>query len=561
MYRKKIFFSLFVLLVFVFLNIDLWQGYGTTQVFRDPDEAWYGIVLKSVASEGCAGVPISYQFKDRFNFHSCQFMRVINSTLPIKNIITQTVTLKFISRFILILAFGFFYFLVFKDAILGLLLGLCLFLDGGIYVFKPGIITIQNLLTGHLDEFIRTNRYMSPMQYQVPLLLWTMIYVNWLFLIQGDRRRIDIVLFITTLGLGVLIAITPFYAWSTYLLTTFWFLVFSWSRCSRARWYLAFTSFVVTAILSLLISFSKTQIPFVQDVLVRSGFFNDQWSPLFMLDKGLILGMLILSFLIYKLSKKRILSFLVPVSFYLFVNINVFTGKEYQNFHFKDYLGPMWFISLIFMATLLFKNKKNIIYGLLIFLSSLGLFQHVISQTGRQSVIFEEESRIETQKILTFFKVHPKQKVYCSEFYQTLPLMTDVKCSWHHLLMTYPLSNEEVLDQSMAQWRLSGRSEEQVKEWISMDASPARSLGVWSHGILPAWSNTSLGAELYSVKNLQEHIIPLWMATYKLFDVDQAIKKIGNADFYILPLSFANQQSQFEAVATFSNFGIYKIKK
>ena len=351
MYRKKIFFSLFVLLVFVFLNIDLWQGYGTTQVFRDPDEAWYGIVIKSVSTDGCSGVPISYQFKDRINFHSCQFMTAINYILPIKNIITQTETLKFLSRLILILAFGVFSFLVFKDAILGLLLGLCLFLDGGIYVFKPGFVTIQNLLNGHLDDFIRSNRFMSPMQYQVPLLIWTLIYAYWLFSLKGDQRRKDTVFFITTLGLGVLIALTPFYAWATYLLTTFWFLAFSWSRCSRTRWYLAFTSFVATAILSLVISFSKTQIPFVQDVLVRSGFFNDQWRPLFMLDKGLILGMLILSFLILKLSGEKILSFLVPISFYLFVNINIFTGKEYQNFHFKDYLGPMWFISLVFLLT------------------------------------------------------------------------------------------------------------------------------------------------------------------------------------------------------------------
>lgn len=561
MYRKKIFLAAIVVILFLMMNIDLWQVRNSPEVFRDPDEAWYGLVIKHISTDGCSGVPVSYNFQDRINFHSCQFLAGLDQVFHTGDIVTETVFIKLITRSTLILALGFFSWLLLENWFLGAVLGLVLFLDDGIYVFKPVALTLLKLWQGNLDDFSRLNRFISPMQYQVPLLIWTLLFCYWLLSKVNKSNRTDAALFISTLVLGGVIATTPFYAWASYFIVVFWMFVFAWPLLPKMRLKLALSSFGVTVLSSLVLSFSKTKIPFVNDVLTRSGFFNHQWSPLFLVDKGLIFGLFLLAIGIYLISKRKLLSLLVPVSFYILVNINLFTGKEFQNFHFRDYLGPLWFISLIFMSYILVPKKRYLIYGILLILTGIGLIQHLRSQLNRPSFMKAEIARADYLNVISFFKEQPEASVYCGDFYQILPLVTSAKCSWHHLLMTYPLSNPELLLQSMAQWKLSGLSDNKVQEWISVDASFTRSLGVWSHGVRDEWIQGKSEIEQYSVKNLQENIIPKWMKEYGQFTVPMAIKELGPVQFLILPKKFADKNPTFEAAAVFSEYGIYTIKK
>ncbi len=561
MYRKKIFLSTIVVLIFLLLNIDLWQVGNSPEVFRDPDEAWYGIVIKHISTDGCQGVPVSYNFQDRINFHSCQFLAGLDQIFPFSNVVTQSLVIKFLTRTAVISVLGIFSWLLLGDLIIGALLGLVLFLDDGIYVFKPAAISFLKLWQGQLDDFSRLNRFISPMQYQLPLLVWTLLFCYWLFSKTRKPWQADAILFISTIFWGGIVVLTPFYAWASYFITVFWMLIFGWFKIPKIRRGLALGSFSITVLFSFALSLSKTTIPYVNEVFPRSGFFNHQWSPLFLMDKGLIFGMFLLGIGIYQISRRKLLSIFVPISFYMLVNINLLTGKEFQNFHFRDYLGPLWFTSLIFIIYFLRPTKKYLIYGILIFLSSVGLMQHLRSQLGRPSFMRAEMARVDSSEIISFFKGQSRAQVYCGDFYQILPLMTSAKCSWHHLLMTYPLSNQELLHQSMSQWRLSGLSDNKVEEWISVDASLTRSLGVWSHGVLNEWIDGKSETEMYSCKNLLENIIPKWMAEYKRFTVPMAIKELRDVEFFVLPIKFANENTNFEAQAIFSEYGIYKIKK
>ncbi len=550
-----------MVIIFLMLNIDLWQVRNSPEVFRDPDEAWYGIVMKHISTDGCSGVPVSYNFQDRMNFHSCQFLSGLGQVFPGDSVVTESVIIKFVTRAGLIIILGVFSGLLLKDWLLGAFLGLVLFLDDGIYVFKPAVMTVIKLWQGSLDDFSRLNRFISPMQYQVPLLMWTMLFCYWLLSKTKNSATADALLFTATIILGGVVVMTPFYAWASYFIAVFWMFVFAWAKLPTLRRGLALGSFFVTVILSIGLSFSKTNIPFGTEVLVRSGFFNKQWSPLFLMDKGLILGMSLLGICLFQATKHKWLSIFIPVSYYMLVNINIFTGKEFQNFHFRDYLGPLWFISIVFLGYFLRPQKKYLVYCALVFCSGLGLIQHLRSQLGRPSFLKAEMARLDYVEVISFFKDKPSAHVYCADFYQVLPLVSSVKCSWHHLLMTYPLSNQELLLQSMAQWRLSGRSEEAIKEWISVDAVATRSLGVWSHGVLNEWIQGEKETEMYSSKNLNENIIPKWMKEYQKFTVSMATKELGSVEFLILPNKFAQRNPIFEAAAVFSEFGIYKLKE
>ena len=266
MYIKNIFWSVFLILTFVLLNVDLWQAKATPQIFRDPDEAWYGIVMKHVATDACQGVPISYNFQDRVNFHSCHFFLTIQSILPGDNIFLKVIFLKILSRFFVIGGLAIFSWFLLQDFILGALLGFTLFLDDGIYVFKPGLITAQHLMAGSLDDFTRMNRLISPMQYQVPLILWTLLIAVWIFSKRKFSKKINLIGYFCTFLTSLFVVLTP-YAWVSYFLAAFWMLIFGWKTTERRRWWITTSVFLCTVCVTFLLALSKVKIPFSEEVL------------------------------------------------------------------------------------------------------------------------------------------------------------------------------------------------------------------------------------------------------------------------------------------------------
>lgn len=557
---KKTIGMLFLILTFVLINVDVWKGRSSSNIFRDPDEAWYGIVLKYVQSNGCESIPVTYHFQDRPNFHSCQFLKYMGVLLPSENIFTQVAVIKVVSRIFILSAIILFFHWVVGSWWLGTLVGLSLMLDGGLFVFKPAVSSLHKIFTGHLDDFTRLNRLISPQQYHVPLLFWILNLSVWCFsyLRKNLSQRQHLGFATVAVLLSYPVALTPFYVWMPYFLAAFWLVVFTGIQKSQRSWSLLAGFSALTVLMALLVAVSKFGVVNIKETLPRSGFFSEQWQALFHNDKGLIFALVLLGFLTYRQTRLIWFSVLLALSFYALMNLNLLTGREYQNFHFKDYLPVLWWVSVIAMLAVQYQSKRKFLTGFLSLLIAIGLVQHLRSQLLRPSFAEAEYKKADLLQIIQYANERPENsKVYCGEFYQILPLETKVRCSWHHLLMTYPLSNKELLDHSLANFKLLKAERHEIEKTISMDARPSRPLSVWSFGVRPEWVNGDSEVFMYSVENLKTKIVPLWMKEFDQISETESARLI-NADYYILKNPV--DPNIWKAEALFSQYGVYTRK-
>ena len=561
---KKAFALLLLVSTFVLVNADVIFAGRTLAVFRDHDEAWYGIVAERLQTLSCTGVPVTYLFADRPNFHSCEFLKTVSTAAPGSDIISKTIWMKVLTRAVTLGLFALLGAALLSSAPLGYLIGLVYFVDDGIPILKPLIWPLKSLLKGELDSFTRASRFISPMQYAPVLFAFTFVYLIWiqrLFLGRTTKRpRENLIFFGLAVVAGAAVAFTPFYAWVVHLFFVGSLLaVFTFKRPPRELM-LPWLGWFLTFAYSLYRGIRASDIPFKSETLVRSGFFDQQFTPLFVGDKSLILALM--AFIVLYWKWLRGYAVLLAIGCYLFVNINVFTGREYQNFHFRDYLGILILLTLFWGSWVRFEKRRVILSGALIISFGLGATQYIRSQLQMPSQLASELSLPDLSLITSFFKAKPPgTRVVCGAFYEALPLTTPAVCSMHHLLMTYPLSNVELMNMHMANFRIQGFSNERVRAHISLDALPTRSLGVWSYGVNSEWTRGKSQTEMYGVENLNSKIIPLWMNEYQNFDQAKARSVLQDAEFMVLENSSADSIiTSLTLVKKYSVYGIYTWK-
>ncbi len=563
---KKVATGLLVALTFVVINFDVFLAGNSVAVFRDADEAWYGIVAKRLQTTDCTGVPVTFAFTDRPNFHSCDFLKATTAIAPGTSIISKVSWLKVGTRLMTLLLLAVVGHLFFGSAGFGYLIGLVYFVDDGIPVLKPVFWPLKSLLTGELDSFTRTSRLISPMQYAPVLMTFAVLLVIWLRMIASNevpserRRSQNVFFFVATLAAATMVSFTPFYAWISYLYVTGAILLFLTLKNPSRLIVLPWIVWLYAFSLGLFQGLSKSVFEFSRETLVRSGFFDQQFTPLFLADKGLLFSLAVFIILFWKWMRGYAVLF--AFGCYLLVNINILTGREYQNFHFRDYLGFLIFQIILWGAWTRFGKIRKPIVCALVLSFSLGTAQFVRSQVSKPSGLTPDLAQADLQEIVQFFKrIEGRPNVMCGTFYQVMPLMTDVVCSWHHLLMTYPLSNSELMEFHQAHFRLQGMSDDEVLRVISRDASPNRSLGVWSYGVNNDWIKGIPQIEMYSVRNLSEKIIPLWLETFRSFNNVKAQSVLKDAKYIILNKEVAaGMAATVVPLEVYSVFGIYKWK-
>ena len=559
---KKIFISILLVSTFVLINFDvIWAG-PTLHVFREPDEAWYAIVAKNLETNDCSGIPVTFLYQDRPNFHSCELLKVITRLTPGKNMITKVTVLKVSTRAITLMLLALLGFVFFESALLGYLLGLVYFVDDGVAFLKPIFLPLKNLTTGHLDSFTRASRLISPMQYAPILFAFTFFMVIWLRAIAQSptlSRRQHLIFATTVIVFASMIPFTPFYAWICHLYFTgacLFYLTLRFDRKLVLPWIVWSFAFISCIALSV----SKIQIPFRQETLVRSGFFDEQFAPLFIFDKSLLLFLTAFIIVFWKSIRWWTVAF--ALGLFALVNINVITGREYQNLHFRDYYGILLFLLLVWGAWIRFANFRLFILGTLLVSFVAGSIQYLKSQIDKPAQIAADLNTPDLPELILFFQQRGPAKVVCGQFYEILPLVTEISCSWHHLLMTYPLSNQELLEFTEAHFRLQGYSSEQARSRLFLDALPNRSLGVWSFGVKNEWIEDVSQVDMYGTPNLLNKIIPLWIEDYKLYDVAKAKKLLSTAQYLILDNNLTDEMNEAVIlVKKFSVYGVYRWKE
>ncbi len=563
---KKVATGLLVALTFVVINLDVFLSRNSVAVFRDADEAWYGIVAKRLQTTDCIGVPVTFAFADRPNFHSCHFLQAATAISPGATIVSKVAWLKVGTRLATVLLLAVVGHLFFGSAVFGYLVGLVYFVDDGIPVLKPIFWPLKSLLTEELDGFTRSGRLISPMQYAPVLMTFAVLMVIWLRMITLNevpakrRRNQNIFFFVATLAAATTVSFTPFYAWISYLYFTGAILLFLTLKNPSRFMFLPWIVWLYAFTLGLFQGLSKSVFEFSSETLVRSGFFDQQFTPLFLNDKGLLFSLAVFIVLFWKWMRGYAVFF--AFGCYLLVNINILTGREYQNFHFRDYLGFLIFQIILWGAWTRFEKIRKLIVCALVLSFSLGTVQFIRSQVSKPSGLTPDLAQADLRRLVEFFnQVEGRPHVICGSFYQVLPLMTDVVCSWHHLLMTYPLSNHELMEFHQAHFRLQGMTDDEVLSFVSRDASPNRSLGVWSYGVHNDWIKGTPQIEMYSVRNLSEKIIPLWLETFRSFDNLKAQSVLKDARYIILNKGVAaDMAATVVPVEVFSVFGIYRWK-
>lgn len=564
-------FKWIVVLLFLFLNnldlLNLWrvQDLDPAQrtihqlkIFRDPDEAWYGVVLDHLKTKGCDSVPVSYLYQDRPNFHSCYFLKSMARLAPDMGTPVLVWWIKFITRNLFVVLVAVLIAQLRISFWFGMMVGLLLSADNGVIVIKPLIASWQAIMAGTIDDFTRTHRLISPSLYWIPMLLSLLLWTSLLLELQKTQSVPKGKWWLT--GLGVLImAFVPFYAWVPWFwaMGSIWFLAF----IGGGKFSLTFSARIVLIPVLAALSFAlynlkKAFVPGLEEVLPRSGFFKDAFAPLFVSYKALILGCIFFGVLlcIWCWRNRRLgpltgfLVLLIASGPYLIQNVNVFTGLDYQNHHFRDYLGPFLVGSIFVLAWDQVNRIGRVIVTLFLVLSvSVSLVQLVRSQYSapdsphRMATGFDSEG----VNVLKSFFAEKQVEAHCGPYLASLPIVSKVVCSYHHLLMTYPLSHEELMKVAMAHYRLLGVSDEEVYISIFRDADPNRGMALWSQGGRREWFAGKNSVEMLEQKFLADEVIPMWMEEYRNFDVAAALDAIQSPPYVVAGAALENQLSHF----------------
>lgn len=598
--KKYLFLFLFVA---VFLQFDFFFMKSKFEIFQNSDESWYGIVLNRLETSNCnqSGVPITFLYTNRPHLYSCHFLETLNTISPFRETYSKTLYLKILARILTLALFlGFSILLLGKSEgfIPGLLLGTWYFLDPGIHEFKPSLLLIDRLMRGEYDAFSHTSRFVSPLHYFIPGLL---ALLGILFLIRRKEKkgsmlpvvselnqpinfshslRIEIkndICLIRKQGLFSLafltvgffayfvslywLSLTPFYTWLPFLfLFSCVFLYSLYFQTILVNIKIAF-SLLFLAICIVYQLKATLLFPFKEEVLLRSGFFSHYFSPVFAFHKGLIFFSLLLSWVSYFIFKRRIFPALwVGVGLYGLVNANLLTGLEYQNFHFKDYLGPMAWASMLLYVYSTKKSWRTALNVLCLFVVLMGAGFRYISLTRATSLDWTGiQSLKDTSNIFAIFQGKPAyQKVFCNRWEQILPAFTQVRCFHHHLLNHYPLSNEELMEVSIVHRKLLGDSLSDTESFLKQLAEAKGSVTMWDIGLRSEWIQSIPENELYGKVENRRWIAQKWLEEYVSYSQKRLTQQVQAMDALILKKSVASQFGGIlKPLSEFEEYGVY----
>lgn len=551
----KISFSVSIFFIASLLvNMDLFFVQSKVDVYYDHDDNWYGIVLQYLENGNCSqGLPISFEFSDRKGFHTCQFFKILNAVSPAENFYAKTLFLKASARIALLFLFFLLGILVFKNGLIGLSLGTWFLLDSGFASYKPLVSNILEIISHTENPLIRSSRYISPLHYILPGIALLYIFLKVLL-----ERKISYLMACVFIVCAYLLSTTPFYVFLPfiYALGSLWMFALYFSE-KHVK--IILTSFLLTlfALIALYL-LPKLDVPFQKDALLRSGFISKNFEPIFIGHKALIFCTLLWIPVIYSLFRGRwIPTLLVSLGPYILLNINLFTGIEYQNFHFNDYLAPIMIFSLLaYMCTISHLRRY------VVTICCIGIFVGVVYQVRSQFSLHREthlnRNYIHNSDILNHIATaHKNKKFFCHELYFYVPLENNNQCLWHHLLMTYPISNEELLHITIAEFYLRGYSPEQVLE-VLMQELIHRPIATYSYGSLEDWfgdpSNTKRFTEIERIKDVHKK----WTDYYIANREELAASYIKKIDYFIFSNTQMIDTKKFRLVQQFAKYSLYE---
>lgn len=592
------------LLFAVFLQFDFLFMKSKFEVFQNSDESWYGIVLNRLEASDCdhSGVPVTFLYPDRPHLYSCHFLETLNAISPFRETFLKTLTLKILARVLTLALFcGISILLlgVTEGFYPGLLLGAWYFLDPGIHEFKPSFLLIEHLINREYEPFSHVSRYVSPLHYLLPglLALFGILYI----LRKSERKRAIIPLsselnhpsnfsrsllkeikteisFIRSQGLlfflvrlGVCftlfgslywLSLTPFYTWLPFLFL--FSCIFLYSLYFRPNLVSVKITFSILFLIICIILQLKTtfDFPYKEEVLLRSGFFSHYFGPVFAFHKSLIFFSIILIWVSYVMFNRRIIPALwVGIGLYALVNANLFTGLEYQNFHFKDYLGPMvWAFICLFIYSQK-KSYRNTLNVFCVFMILIGAGFRILSLThvgtfdwtGVQSLKDNPDILAISQSTLAH------QKVFCNQWEQVLPAFTQVRCFHHHLLNHYPLSNEELMENSIVHLKLLSYSFSDTEKFLKQLADAKGSVTMWDIGLRSEWIQHIPENDLYGKAENRRWIAQKWLEEFGNYSQERLVHQIRAMDALILKKSVANQfEGILKPLSEFKDYGVYQ---
>ena len=562
-FRRVIFTVLFALAA-VLLQADLILAPTPLQVFRNTDENWYGIVMNRLETMSCEqGIPVTFLFPERKGFHTCEYFKVLNSISPFHDPIHKVIFLKSLARVLTLAAYCGLTFMVLGSALPGILLGLWHFLDPGLESFKPLVTLISQTASGTPPLFTQSARLISPLHYLLPGFALILCFI-WLIRNQNRRHenRKSTRWKITALSLPVffwLLAMTPFYSWLPILYILGCLVLYAWYFSERFTKVLLTSALVLGSGLILWEVHAKNGVLFESEVLPRVGFRKHCFEPIFFAHKGLIVASLLLAAMAYGVFKKRFLpALLVGGGLFLLVNINMVTGFEYQNYHFKDYLGPFYLGSIFLFLLWKFPQRRRWVLGIALLVSVVGSYQYVKAQTSLPNGLATAEKEVDHDAILSFARAHLEGKrVFCNLWNFELPLRANVHCYWHHLMMAYPISDLELLEMSIVQFKLQGLTRAQVEKLFAEEYSHP-TLAVWSYGVKPEWIAGVPENERYRDGAALQKFIPKWLDAYEKFPQSRLREVLSEFDYLILKRSHPEVASALKVVQEFSEYGIYE---
>jgi hypothetical protein len=554
-----------VALFFLFalaLQADVFLAKSKREVFRTLDENWYGIVLDRLQTAGCSeGIPITFQFAGRKSFHSCGIMKVMNSLTPaVLSAYDRYIFMKVSARILTLLIFATISLVLLSRAWPGLVLGAWYFLDPGFSAFRPLIETAVNVKARNFIYYTQASRFVSPLHYAIPGFLACLFFLALIRFEHHRRQWLKWVLvgsLTATLGL---LSLTPVYTWLPFYFCFACLALYSWYFSNRSTYWLLLGVLFAGIAMTVLNLLSIGTIPYETEVLPRSGLFKTYFAPIFFANKWIWLSSLLLGVFSYRLFKRRWLpAILLPIGLLSIMNINMFTGYELQNFHFKDYLGILVYGGFFFWL----QSRQGLcrklisVFALAGIVTGFAYFIFCQFQTPSEMAVFSQIG--DTEPVIEYVGKHLSNKNgYCEKFYPIVAIETDSACSHHHLLFIYPLSDEELMKSWIVEFKLRNESASNVREILNASAKP-RSIATWEYGLKNEWVKNVAEIEGHSPENMKA-VIPKWVEAYENFSNDDLLQHIASYDFFILKKDHPLAASKFLLLKEFDEFGIFKIK-
>lgn len=558
--RRRLFPLGFVAVAFL-LQLDLLFVGKSVEIYRNEDENWYGIVLDRLETMGCeTGIPVTFVHQERRNFHSCEFFKVLNALTPTTDPIAKALWLKAWGRVLALGLFSLLSWILLRTPWTGLLIGAWNLVDPGIRNFKPAAVLFANLAEGVTVPFTQAMRFISPAHYFLPGAGAALCLLAW---VAADRRgeltRRKLLLLGAPLAICLfLLALTPFYTWLPfyylYGCIALYALQFSRPEVKKA------IAFALAAGLALALAYvgSKTGVPHSEEALARSGFLKGFREPVFLFHKGLWLASVVTGVISYLVFERRVLpAFGVALGFFTLLNVNLLTGLELQNFHFKDYLGAFYLSALVLFTAWRWPAWRRRGAVAVVAVIAAGMVHQALSLARHPNGLREPGRLADHAEVIAYVRSElAGKRGFCGPWNLQLPVLARASCYYHHLLMTYPLSDLEVLEMTMIRFRLLGLAPEEVKETLL--AAHARAIvGDWNFGVRPEWvSQLPLHARYWREA---PRFIPRWVEEYRAFPDERLERAVEGFDFLILKKSHPLVRSGvLRPLREFGEFGVYR---